>query len=150
MDSEFKRVVEVNGVKIEVDLRTAKRVDQFKVGDSVKVLIKEYSNYRSYVGCIVGFDEFKNLPTISVAYVVYDYASTAVKFVGINAETKDYEIAPLQDHEKSFDFNRALNAFDTDINKKKREVEDAETRKEFFIKNYDLYFSQILSKNSED
>ena len=29
---ENKRIIEVNGVKIEVDLRSAKRIDEFKVG----------------------------------------------------------------------------------------------------------------------
>ena len=35
---EEKRIVEIDGVKIEVDLRTAKRIDTFAVGDNVKVL----------------------------------------------------------------------------------------------------------------
>ena len=40
---EEKRIVEIDGVKIEVDLRTAKRVDSYKVGDNVKILEKEKS-----------------------------------------------------------------------------------------------------------
>ena len=40
---EEKRIVEIDGVKIEVDLRTAKRIDTFRVGDNVKVLCKEYN-----------------------------------------------------------------------------------------------------------
>ena len=42
---EEKRIVEIDGVKIEVDLRTAKRIDTFAVGDNVKVLCKEYNNW---------------------------------------------------------------------------------------------------------
>jgi hypothetical protein len=34
---ENKRIVEIDGVKIEVDLRSAKRIDTFRVGDNVKV-----------------------------------------------------------------------------------------------------------------
>ena len=40
MSDEQKRIVEIGGVKIEVDLRTAKRVDSYRVGDPVKVLTK--------------------------------------------------------------------------------------------------------------
>lgn len=40
---EERRIVEINGVKIEVDMRTAKRVDSFRVGDNVKVLDKDYN-----------------------------------------------------------------------------------------------------------
>ena len=35
---EEKRLVEINGIKMEVDMRSARRVDTFKVGDNVKVL----------------------------------------------------------------------------------------------------------------
>ena len=34
---EEKRIIDINGMKMEVDLRTAKRIDTFKVGDNVKV-----------------------------------------------------------------------------------------------------------------
>ena len=33
-----KKIVEVNGIKLEVDMRYAKRIDEFRVGDTVKVL----------------------------------------------------------------------------------------------------------------
>lgn len=59
-----KTIVEINGIKLEVDLRTAKRVEEYKVGDMVKVLKKEYGDsYKSYAGMIVGFDAFVALPT---------------------------------------------------------------------------------------
>ena len=32
MSEENKRVVEINGIKMEIDLRYAKRIDTFKVG----------------------------------------------------------------------------------------------------------------------
>ena len=34
-----KQIIEINGVKLEVDLSTAKRIDEFRVGDTVKVFI---------------------------------------------------------------------------------------------------------------
>ena len=34
-----KTQIEINGVKLEVDLRNATRIDEFKVGDNVKVKI---------------------------------------------------------------------------------------------------------------
>ena len=41
---ENKRIIEINGIKLEVDLTTAKRIDEFKVGDNVKVLRKSYND----------------------------------------------------------------------------------------------------------
>jgi hypothetical protein len=49
------RIVEINGVKLELDMRQAKlqSIDTFKVGDSVKVLIKEYGDsYKTHAGVI--------------------------------------------------------------------------------------------------
>ena len=40
---EGKTMVEIDGVKMEVDLRTARRIDTFAVGDNVKVLCKDYN-----------------------------------------------------------------------------------------------------------
>lgn len=55
-------IVEINGIKMAIDERTAtiQKVDTFKVGDPVKVLIKEYSSYNAKFGVIIGFDNFKN------------------------------------------------------------------------------------------
>jgi hypothetical protein len=50
MSEETKRVIEINGVKMEVDMRYAKRVDELRIGSRVKVLIKEYSSYKIYLG----------------------------------------------------------------------------------------------------
>ena len=58
-NQEQKRIIEVNGVKMEIDLRNAKVVENYKVGDYVKVLIKEYNSYKSYIGNIIGFDNFE-------------------------------------------------------------------------------------------
>ena len=44
MSEDNKRIVEIDGVKIEVDLRKAKRVDSFQVGDNVKILEKKYND----------------------------------------------------------------------------------------------------------
>ena len=65
---EEKRIIDINGMKMEVDLRTAKRIDTFKVGDNVKVLATEYNGTHSIKpGVITDFAMFKDLPTIVVA-----------------------------------------------------------------------------------
>ena len=55
-----KRIIEINGIKLEVDLSTAKRIDEFRVGDNVKVLRKGYNdNFEVLAGVIVEFVNFK-------------------------------------------------------------------------------------------
>lgn len=78
-----KKIIEIGGVKLELDMRTGKttQIDTFKVGDNVKVLIKEYDSYKSYAGVIVGFDNFKERPTIIVAYLKMGYSEADIKFI---------------------------------------------------------------------
>tara|TARA_Y100000296_G_C5180060_1_gene263699 strand:+ start:26703 stop:27176 length:474 start_codon:yes stop_codon:yes gene_type:complete len=147
---ETKRVIEINGIKMEVDLRNAKRVDQFKVGDPVKVLVKNYSSYDCYPGVIVGFDEFKNLPSINVCYIETSYSEVKVKFKIINEKVEDIEIAPLQEFDQKFDLNNALETLDANILKRKRELEDAESKKEWFQKNYGKYFGSFFDLEDEE
>ena len=87
---EDKRIVEIDGVKVEVDLRTAKRVDSFRVGDNVKILDKNYSGYKVKPGIIVDFAEFKELPTIVIA--VFEEgswsSSPSISFIYYNKESE--------------------------------------------------------------
>ena len=77
-NQEQKRIIEVNGVKMEIDLRNAKVVENYKVGDYVKVLIKEYNSYKSYIGNIIVFDNFEKTPTIVIAYLKNEYSSSTI------------------------------------------------------------------------
>lgn len=36
--NEFEREIEIDGVKVAVDMRTVKKIDVYRVGDNVKVL----------------------------------------------------------------------------------------------------------------
>ena len=85
---EERTVVEINGVKMEVDLRTARTIDTYKVGDRVKVLVKKYSDtYETHHGVIVAFDNFENLPTITVCYITTGYNGD-LSFSYINEKNK--------------------------------------------------------------
>lgn len=143
MENEFKRIVEINGVKIEVDLRTAKRVDEFKVGSYIKILKKEYSSYQSHFGMIVGFDEFKMLPTIIVAWLSQSNWDDPLQFSYINAESKDIEICAVQESDFSLKKGDILEHFQRKINKSKQEIQDIEMKRDYFIKMFGKYFEQL-------
>lgn len=98
---ESKRIVEIKGIKMEVDYRegTAVKVDSFRVGSKVKLLTKGYSDYTVRPGVIVGFDEFKSLPTIKVLVVNAGYAG-GVEFVNFNEGLKDAELIAADDDEE--------------------------------------------------
>ena len=139
-----KTIIEVNGVKLEVDLRTAKRIDTLRVGDRVKVLTKEaYSTpaHKVYPGVVVGFEPFRALPTVIVAYLEFDWSKANMKFVYFNAETKDTEIIKAIDGDQlDVDKAGAIAMFDREIQKKRDELTDIERKREFFISEFRKYW----------
>lgn len=134
-------IVEINGIKMEVDLRHAKKIEHYKVGDNVKVLVKEYSNYASYPGVIIGFDEFAKLPTISVCYLKTGY-NAEVKFVFINAESTDIEIVHMSDADR-IELNLAPEQLDREILRKEAEIADLKAKKAYFLENFNRHLAPV-------
>jgi hypothetical protein len=145
---EEKRIIEINGIKMEIDLRNAKRVDTFKVGDKVRVLVKRYSDsFTSYAGMIVGFDNFKERPTIVVAYVDPGaYSNEPLKFVYINQDTKDTEITAMVDDFIAADKSVIIDQMDKAILKHQQEIEETEAKKAYFLKYFGAYFTENVAK----
>jgi len=141
MAEDTKRIVEINGVKIEVDLATAKRVDEFRVGDNVKVLRKRYSNeYEILPGVIVELVNFQKLPTMVIAVFSSDYSKADVTFINYNAETKDIEIAPCGEHEIILEKSGVMDKFNYQIEKAQTELQELINKRDYFEKHFSKYF----------
>lgn len=137
-----KTIVEINGVKLEIDLSTARRIDEFKIGDNVKLLVKEYSAYKSCPAVIIGFDNFKNLPTIIVAYLEMSYSSGNIKFAYINSQSTDFEVCHMNHHEKLFDKTAAVDMLDREIVRAEIALNELKAKKTFFCKQYNIVFKE--------
>ena len=136
---EEKRIVEIDGVKIEVDLRTAKRIDTFKVGDNVKVLCKYSSGYKVKPGIITDFANFKEKPTIIVAvFNEGSWSSTpSIEFIHIYEGMEDkYEIVYTSDEDLRLTKDGVIEKFQREISKKKNEIQDLENQLNYFIKHF--------------
>ena len=141
MENEVKRVIEVGGIKMEVDLRHAVKVEAYKIGDNVKLLKKKYSDsYVSYPGVIVGFDAFEALPTIIIAYMEVEH-SAELHFEFLNANSKNVEICPMIGQEHVIDKDRAIEMLDASIEKKQQELVDLKAQKNYFVENFKRYFA---------
>jgi hypothetical protein len=140
MDEE-KKIIEVNGVKLEIDMRYAKVISNFRIGDPVRVLVKIYQSNESYKGVIVGFDNFPTRPTIRVAYLRTEYNSAELKIVCFNSESKDIELCPIVDGMKlSLEKSRVIDLMDKGIEKKKEEIFELERQKQYFVDQFQMYF----------
>lgn len=136
-----KQVIEVNGIKLEIDMRYAKKIENYKIGDNVKVLIKKYGdNYENYPGVIVGFDQFEKLPTIIICYVDITYNSAEIKFININSNTQDAEITHMQEHEKAIDKSRAVDLLNRMVLKAEAELSEIQRKRKYFIDKFEQNF----------
>lgn len=143
---ESKRIIEIDGVKVEVDLRTAKRVESFKVGDNIKILDKEYDTYKVKPGIIVDFAEFQELPTMVIA--VFDeglWSSTPnISFIYYNKNTsKKVEIVSCSEDEIKVSKEGVIERFEREIQKKKNEYEDLKNKLEYFKTHFLKVYKEI-------
>lgn len=138
MSNEETRIIEINGVKIEVDMRSAKRIDQFRVGDTVKVLDTRSNKNEVRTGVITDFAMFKELPTIMVAmYKEGDYFSTpSIEFIPYNADTKGIEIVGVSQEEVIVSKDTIVQKFDDEILKVRDELNDLITKRDTFVKYF--------------
>jgi hypothetical protein len=141
--NENRMVIEVNGVKLDVDLRTARRIDTLQVGSRVKVLTKPtYENtWKVRPGIVAGFEPFQKLPTIVVAVLDIAWDSAKLDFIVYNSDSKDVEIIAAVDNDE-LEVNRGdVNArFDREIATKEKEIDDLQRRRAWFEQNFAAYF----------
>jgi len=149
MSEENKRIVEINGVKLEVDLREAKVIDTFKVGDPVRIYHPK-NNYNSAeinVGVIVGFCEFSNNPAIEVMELKQSYGGMAFETVVIaEGIGNGIQIAPYSKYEGLISQADVVTKFDRLIEQKELELSDLKLKKKYFIDDFAKAFEQIVPK----
>jgi hypothetical protein len=139
-----KTIIEVKGVKMELDMRTAslQQIDTFKVGDKVKVLKKTASyseDWESCPGVIVGFDAYRTSPTIIIAYV----SSNSVKLIHLNEKAKDVEIVTANENDfEALEKANVIDFMNREIQNAEMKVEELKHRKDYFLK----FFGQYIEK----
>lgn len=145
MKDTHKTIIEIKGQKFEVDLREATKIENFKVGDAVKLLVKESYGDRfvSRLGVIVGFDQFKDHPTIIVASLKVDYNEAKIEFQYISDANKDgVELCPINEWDLPYTKQEIIDRMDREIEKQKEVVRELESKRRYFIAMFGKYFEQ--------
>jgi hypothetical protein len=139
-----KTIIEVNGVKLEVDMRYARRVDEIRIGDRVKVLKKSgYGNeHKVFPGIIVGFEPFVKLPTIVVAYIDTDWSSSKIAFLHYNTSC-EAEIVHAADEDFHVDRDMIIARFNREIDTKRKEIETIEEQRRYFETNFREFWERV-------
>lgn len=147
MENTDKKIIEVNGVKMEVDLRQCRVIENYRCGMPVKVLRKKYGNdFISSPGMIVGFDNFQARPTIIIAYLQVEYGSVELGFIYFNSDTKDIEICPMNPKDFPLKKSDAVSYFDREIAKKEAELEEIKSKKNYFLSEFGKTFQFVPEK----
>ena len=144
MENSNVRIVEINGVKMEVDLRNVKVIENYKVGDNVKVLRKNGTDYNIYPGVIIDFVDFEVLPTIQIAIFNISYWGNTLEFINFNSSSKDIEISKVSEHELSMEKNRVIDKLDQEINKARATMEEIQNKKDYLINHFGKYFHETI------
>lgn len=150
MTENTKHTIEINGVKMEIDLRHATQIHtDLRIGSKVKVLWKDnYSNHKVYHGVIVGFENFPSLPTIEVCYLKAEYGEPELKFASINSKTAEqYEIVPALDWSPIAKKEKILGYFDDEIRKIEERIAILKGKKEYCEKYLDVFVNELESKS---
>jgi len=137
------QIIEINGVKMEIDMRHATRIDTLQIGSRVKCLVKEYSDHKVYPGVIIGFEPFVELPTIVVAYLKTDYSSASITFKSYNTATKDFEIVSDVDA-TALEVNKSniLQLMQREQDKLQLQMDEIAQKRNFFLKNFATFFAE--------
>ncbi len=151
---EERKTIEIGGVKIDVDLRYARRHDTLCIGSKVKLLIKgsTYTESKVVPGAVVGFEPFKDLPTIIVTYLDVQYDKTAVKFAYINEKSNEkFDLVLAVDDDLPLTKADIVEKLDSEIFKHETALKDAKRVKVQFLRHFGRWFEMAaVDKESVD
>lgn len=137
------RIIEVQGIKMEVDMRYAKKIENYKIGTQVRILKKEYGDeYKTYAGVIIGFEAFKKCPSILVAYLKTSYGSAEIEFLTFNNETKNIEMCIAEAAFIPFEKSTIIDKLNEGIQSAEQSLLEAKSKKEYFMKYFNEYFAK--------
>lgn len=132
----------INGQTIEVPVSALKVATKFKIGDNIKVLVKEYDTYKTMPGVLIGIEPFKNLPSIIVACLKVDYSTTDIVFLTINDQVKNVEICLANVEMASINKEQVIQKLDGMIRTHTQEIAELERKKAYFLSNFGKYFAK--------
>jgi hypothetical protein len=142
-NTEQYQAVTIKGLVYEVPVKPIIKQESLRVGDYVKLLMKKSygEGYESFVGMVLNFEPFENLPTVVIAYLEDDFTGTDMRFLYLNKKSKEkVEIIKIPPYEVKFKRPDAIERMEKKIIKLQEEIAEMESKIILFKK----YFGQAL------
>jgi hypothetical protein len=136
----------IQGTSFEISKQPNESPTRFvRIGDRVKVMIKGYSAWETYVGVVASFDNYKDLPTFNIVYVDASYSKAEIKTIPYNEESVNVKVSFPDPNAKELDIDKEsiLSKFDRQIEAKKNELTDLYYMRSYFDKNFGKIFSGV-------
>lgn len=138
----------VGAITLAASRDGAVRAEILKVGDTVRVMNRgnDYTPPKVHTGVIVGFEPFKDLPTIIVAYIEVDYNKAEMKMLYFNEKSSNFEVlAAAPGSNIEIDRTRVLDWFDSEEKKALAAVDEMRAKRRYFEK----YFGSVMAEVGE-
>lgn len=141
--SEDSKIIEINGVKFEVDARTAtlRQLSTVQIGAKVKVLKDE----RVLYGTVIGFEPFAENPVVVICYIDSQYYSSTpdFKFLYFSSKSKEQIVISSEDDDHGIERDDVVMKIEKEIAKKETEIKDLEDKKRYFLTKFKQYWKQF-------
>lgn len=134
----------VGAITVAASREAAIRAEVLKVGDPVRVLVKaSYGDPKVHTGVIVGFEPFKESPTVIVAYIESEWNKAELKILAYGPKTEGVEIlAAPEGVNIMIERSRVLEYFDAEEKKKLAEIDELKAKRSYFEK----YFGHLVAE----
>lgn len=135
----------VGAITVAASREAAVRAEVLKVGDPVRVLTKpSYGDPKVSTGVIVGFEPFKELPTVVVAYIETEWNKSELKILAYSEKTKDVEIlAAPEGVNIEIERSRVLDYFNSEERKKLAELDEIKAKRAYFDRYFGKFIAQV-------
>jgi len=134
------RIIEINGIKFEVDERTAtlRQLSTIAIGAKVKVLKDE----KVYYGTVIGFEPFPENPVVIIAYIDTGYYSSTIelKFLYYSSKSKEQIVVSSEDDDAGIERDDIVQRLDRAISGKEKEIEELQDKKRYFLTKFKTYW----------
>ncbi len=147
--SEQNKIIEINGVKFEVDARTAtvRQLSTIRIGAKVKVLKDE----RVLYGTVIGFEPFADNPVVVICYIDSQYYSSSpdFKFLYYSAKSKEQVVVSSEDDDAGIERDDVIMKIEKSIAAKQTEIQDLEDKKRYFLAKFKAYWEGFKLETAE-
>lgn len=143
---EDMQIIEVGGTKIEIDFSQVRKIETFKIGDTIKIFKKKYSDWKIYPAIITGFAKSEEMAGIEITYLEIDYSTAKLMCDIVTEESKDIVLATITSNEKYMTFDNVSEMLARDIDKREMELAEAKSKLTFFNDFYEKLQQQTKEK----